>query len=235
LIDSFYQGVEKGFLNFVDYFLKEQGLSELTSLSEQDMEIFIDLLVSTLNDEIDKFIFNTTEMNSPFFEKYNHTNNNETLKEKITHLTENLMYLISIEFRMIIKASAKSSLSDSNQTTSSQIICDSVSNLVLNTLNIVEQNLGFKTQFSSLNNALSVVLTDLIAQYIFNEKCNVNNETVMRSLVNSYVSDQVNEVTNQIINSAETLLKDNKRSVSYEDNTNKSINTLTRLILKNIK
>jgi uncharacterized protein YsxB (DUF464 family) len=173
-------------------------------------------------------------MNSPFFEKYNHTNNNETLKEKITHLTENLMYLISIEFKMIIKTSAKSSSSDSNQTTT-QIICDSVSNLVLNTLNIVEQNLGFKTQYATLNNALSVVLTDLIAQYIFNEKCNVNNETVMRSLVNSYVSNQVNEVTNQIISSAETLLKENKRSISYEDDTDKSINALTRLILKNIK
>jgi hypothetical protein len=234
LIDSFYRGVEKGFLNFVDYFLKEQGLSELSSLSEQDMEILIDLLISTLNDEIDKFIFNTTDMNSPFFEKYNHTNNNETLKEKITHLTENLMYLISIEFKMIIKTSAKSSLSDSNQTTT-QIICDSVSNLVLNTLNIVEKNLGFKTQYATLNNALSVVLTDLIAQYIFNEKCNVNNETVMRSLVNSYVSNQVNEVTNQIISSAETLLKENKRSISYEDDTDKSINALTRLILKNIK
>jgi hypothetical protein len=234
LIDSFYRGVEKGFLNFVDYFLKEQGLSELSSLSEQDMEILIDLLISTLNDEIDKFIFNTTDMNSPFFEKYNHTNNNETLKEKITHLTENLMYLISVEFKMIIKTSAKSSSSDSNQTTT-QIICDSVSNLVLNTLNIVEQNLGFKTQYATLNNALSVVLTDLIAQYIFNEKCNVNNETVMRSLVNSYVSNQVNEVTNQIINSAETLLKENKRSISYEDDTDKSINALTRLILKNIK
>jgi len=218
----------------VDYFLKEQGLSELSSLSEQDMEILIDLLISTLNDEIDKFIFNTTDMNSPFFEKYNHTNNNETLKEKITHLTENLMYLISIEFKMIIKTSAKSSSSDSNQTTT-QIICDSVSNLVLNTLNIVEQNLGFKTQYATLNNALSVVLTDLIAQYIFNEKCNVNNETVMRSLVNSYVSNQVNEVTNQIISSAETLLKENKRSISYEDDTDKSINALTRLILKNIK
>lgn len=234
MIDSFYRGVEKGFLNFVDYFLKEQGLSELSSLSEQDMEILIDLLISTLNDEIDKFIFNTTDMNSPFFEKYNHTNNNETLKEKITHLTENLMYLISIEFKMIIKTSAKSSSSDSNQTTT-QIICDSVSNLVLNTLNIVEQNLGFKTQYATLNNALSVVLTDLIAQYIFNEKCNVNNETVMRSLVNSYVSNQVNEVTNQIISSAETLLKENKRSISYEDDTDKSINALTRLILKNIK
>lgn len=234
MIDSFYRGVEKGFLNFVDYFLKEQGLSELSSLSEQDMEILIDLLISTLNDEIDKFIFNTTDMNSPFFEKYNHTNNNETLKEKITHLTENLMYLISVEFKMIIKTSAKSSSSDSNQTTT-QIICDSVSNLVLNTLNIVEQNLGFKTQYATLNNALSVVLTDLIAQYIFNEKCNVNNETVMRSLVNSYVSNQVNEVTNQIINSAETLLKENKRSISYEDDTDKSINALTRLILKNIK
>lgn len=234
MIDSFYRGVEKGFLNFVDYFLKEQGISELSSLSEQDMEILIDLLISTLNDEIDKFIFNTTDMNSPFFEKYNHTNNNETLKEKITHLTENLMYLISIEFKMIIKTSAKSSSSDSNQTTT-QIICDSVSNLVLNTLNIVEQNLGFKTQYATLNNALSVVLTDLIAQYIFNEKCNVNNETVMRSLVNSYVSNQVNEVTNQIISSAETLLKENKRSISYEDDTDKSINALTRLILKNIK
>ncbi len=234
MIDSFYRGVEKGFLNFVDYFLKEQGLSELSSLSEQDMEILIDLLISTLNDEIDKFIFNTTDMNSPFFEKYNHTNNNETLKEKITHLTENLMYLISVEFKMIIKTSAKSSSSDSNQTTT-QIICDSVSNLVLNTLNIVEQNLGFKTQYATLNNALSVVLTDLIAQYIFNEKCNVNNETVMRSLVNSYVSNQVNEVTNQIISSAETLLKENKRSISYEDDTDKSINALTRLILKNIK
>ena len=125
--DALYKGVSDGFVEFINYFLVMQGLGDMTTLVEEDMELLLNLFVSTVNTEIDSLVFNLTKTN-PYYD-LNKTDDN--LQDKVAHLTQNLLVLLSLEFENMINGSDSNSNDDQDNNNG---FCGCLSKLILNLL-----------------------------------------------------------------------------------------------------
>lgn len=235
LLDSLYQGVTDGFFSFIDYFLKMQGLGDLSKLSDQDLEMLLNIFLSTVNSEVDSFVYNMTKTN-PFYDQ-NKTDN--TLQEKISHLTENLLVLLSVQLESLINGSnSNNNNNNNNNNQNSAFSCDCLSKLILSLMNIFEQSFGLP-QDMFLNTIVSELASSYIASTLFNESCsqtnsdtnsniNLSNDIILNNVENvisNLFSNQLNGL--RALNSNETKQR-KKRSAN--EKLSKSVNLVNLLM-----
>lgn len=206
--DALYKGVSDGFVEFINYFLVMQGLGDMTTLVEEDMELLLNLFVSTVNTEIDSLVFNLTKTN-PYYD-LNKTDDN--LQDKVAHLTQNLLVLLSLEFENMINGS--DSNSNDNQDNNNGF-CGCLSKLILNLLIMLEQTFGLP-QDMFVNDIASELLSSYISTNLMNERCdsssNNNFMSGIEGLISSAISNKVSKVKNQLSNAT----KNRKRRAIYD-------------------
>lgn len=210
LFSSIYDGMLEGFLDFFNYFLVQQGLSNLTSLNEQDIELIITLFVSTLNTEVDQLIGNLTNTN-PFYDQKKTDNN---LHDKIVHLTENLLVLISLELEVWLNETVTDDIknqtndaSGENNFTRQSSICNCIIKVVSSLIGFVQESFGF-SQNTLLNQIVSVHVADFVVTNLLNSRCVIdsknnssNNDAAIdaiEGLVTKYVAEKMIEIKKQV-------------------------------------
>lgn len=160
--DSILNGFFNGLVNFIGYYLNLQGLGDPASLSDQDILILTDIFLSTLINETDSLILSWNQV-SPFANRQD-----DTLKDKVSHLTENLFYIIDLKFNEITQMNSTSINNDLNSLLESVI-----ASLIT--------DLG-----KSLNIPQDDQVNQLVSQIIVGLLCGTNVNEALTSITNLF-------------------------------------------------
>jgi hypothetical protein len=219
--NSILNGFTDGLINFISYYFNLQGLGDLNTLSAEDIQILAKLYVSSLINETNLFIYSiNNNQSSPFVNL-----SDLSLQEKISHLTQNIMFIIDLLTMSKLTYDTDSS-SAAKPINIEQIFID----LIIICLNNLEMYLNLP-QNNDLNrllaynlmakltehkrskrslidlNVMSSVLNSMLEQSIPKENINMNKTINNGTTITAGFSFKLNNLFNKIINQNRRIKK----------------------------
>lgn len=159
ILNSILNGIIEGFVNFISYYLNLQGLGDPNLLTPQDIEILADVFVSTLINETEMLVASWGQK-IPF-----NPSPDLTLQEKISHLTENVLYIIELDAKKML-----------NQSNAAETLKTMLQNLIINVLTNIENKLNLQ-QFQAFNSAIAQTIIGFLGE--------INLETLIANVTST--------------------------------------------------